>query len=193
MHTYPPDPSVLAHCVALVVANNERDAEALMRLAEKLRFGDIAAWSPSLGHARFTHRLVFFLVHFDFNDADKLALLKSLRHSGSVTLCYAPVVIFLREASASQVLACVEMGFDDVINVPAEGMGMATRLAAQIGRDILYVETRTYLGPDRRRLDRKDHQPAQRPSEEPHARLIIRRTVEEGVHIVRREGVPKGR
>ena len=100
MHTYPPDPSVLAHCVALVVANNERDAEALMRLAEKLRFGDIAAWSPSLGHARFTHRLVFFLVHFDFNDADKLALLKSLRHSGSVTLCYAPVVIFLREASA---------------------------------------------------------------------------------------------
>ena len=70
MHTHPPDPAILAHCVALVVANNQPDTEALMRLAEKLRVGDIAAWSPTLGHAPFSHRLVFFLVHFDFGDAD---------------------------------------------------------------------------------------------------------------------------
>ena len=192
MHTHPPDPSVLAHCVALVVAHNQKDAEALMRLAEKLRFGDIVAWSPALGHAPFAHRLVFFLVHFDFDDAHKKALLKDLRHSGSVSLCYAPVVIFLREGSDEEVRACVEMGFDDVINVPAEGKDMATRLAMQIGRDHLYVETRTYLGPDRHRLDHNDHKPTQRQAEEPHARLVIRRTVEEGVQIVRREGVPKG-
>ncbi|WP_193335720.1 hypothetical protein [Devosia beringensis] len=192
MHTHPPDPDILAHCVALVVANNQPDTEALMRLAHKLRFGDIAAWSPTLGHAPFSHRLVFFLVHFDFGDADRLALLKNLRHSGSVSLCYAPVVMFLRDASEEQVRACVEMGFDEVINVPAEGKGMATRLAGQIGREHLYVETRNYLGPDRHRLDHRADKPAQRQAEEPHARLIIRRTVEEGVHIVRREGVPKG-
>ncbi len=190
MPNHPPDPDVLAYCVALVVASNQRDTEALMRLAHKLRFGDIVAYSPALGHAPFAHRLVFFLVHFDFADADRVALLHSLRHSGSVSLCYAPVVMFLRDATDEQVRASVEMGFDEVINVPAEGRGMATRLAAQIGRDHLYIETRTYLGPDRYRLDQQHGRPPRQLSE-PHARLFIRRTVEAGVHIVRREGVPK--
>ena len=191
MHSHPPDPSVLAHCVALVVANNQRDAEALMRLAEKLRFGNIIQWSPTLGHTPFAHRLVFFLVHFGFDDDHKRALLRDLRNSGSVSLCYAPVVIFLREGTAQEVRDCVEMGFDEVINVPAEGKGMATRLAAQIGREHLYIETRTYLGPDRHRLEH-GQRPAHRANLEPHARLFILRTVEHGVQIVRREGVRKG-
>lgn len=191
MHTQPADPSVLAHCVAIVVAQNQVDGAALMRLAERLRFGDIIAWTPTLKHDQFSHRLVFFLVHFDFEDGAKTALLKVLRHSGSVSLCYAPVVVFLRSASGGQVRACVEMGFDDVINVPAEGPEIATRLAAQIGREQLYIETRNYIGPDRHRMDHLAAAAQPRQAEEPHARLIILRTVEEGVHIVRREGARK--
>lgn len=189
MHAHAVDPSVLAHCVAIVVSQNERDGEALMRLAERLRFGDVVAYSAKLGHDHFNHRLVFYLIHFDFEEAARAPLLTKLRHSASVSLSYAPAVIFLRDASAAQVRACVELGFDEVINVPAEGADIAMRLAGQIGREHLYVETRNYLGPDRHRMDRLGHKPAVRQPEEPHARLSILRTVEDGVHIVRREGV----
>jgi len=187
MHTHPVDPSVLAHCVAIVVSQNSEDGEALMRLAERLRFGEVVAYSSKLKSEHFNHRLVFFLVHFDFANTARTQLLTDLRHSASVSLAYAPVVMFLRDASAAQVRAGVEMGFDDVINVPAEGADVAMRLAAQIGREHLYVETRNYLGPDRHRMDNVGPIPRQREPEEPHARLIILRTVEDGVHIVRRE------
>ena len=192
MHTQPADPSVLAHCVAIVVARNERDGEALMRLAGRLRFGTILAHGARLGHDMFNHRLVFFLVHFDFEDAARMQLLNSLRHAASVSLCYAPVVMFLRDASAVQVRSCIAQGFDEVINVPAEGPEIATRLAAQIGREHLYIETRNYIGPDRHRMDHLIGTPSDRQPEEPHARLIILRTVEAGVQIVRREGSRKG-
>ncbi|MGV8830889.1 MAG: hypothetical protein ACOH2N_02855 [Devosia sp.] len=191
MPTSAVDPSVLAHCVAIVVAKNEKDGEALMRLAERLRFGKMIAYTPALKPDVFSHRLVFFLVHFDFDDAARKQMLNSLRHSGSVSLCYAPVVIFLRDASVEQVRSCIEMGFDDVLNVPAEGPDIAMRLASQIGREQLYIETRNYIGPDRHRMDHIEPTPRTRQAEEPHARLIILRTVQDGVHIVRREGERK--
>lgn len=187
MATQVADPDVLAHCVAIVAANNERDGEALMRLAERLRFGEVIAYSPLLKPAPFAHRLVFFLVHFDFPPTHKTQLLNHLRHSGSVSLCYAPVVAFLRDASVDEVRASIEMGFDDVINVPAEGASIAMRLAAQIGREHVYIETRNYLGPDRFRMD----DPARGRAAEPHAQLAILRTVENGVNIVRREEIGK--
>jgi DNA-binding NarL/FixJ family response regulator len=191
MRAQPVDTSVLAHCVAIVVSQNKEDGEALMRLAERLRFGAVIAHSPKLKPEPFNHRLVFFLVHFDFANTARMQLLRDLRHFPSVSLAYAPVVMFLRDASAAQIRAGIEMGFDDVINVPGEGPDIAHRLASQIGREHLYVETRTYLGPDRHRMDRFGPGPAQRQAEEPHARLFIMRTVEEGVHIVRREDVHK--
>jgi len=179
------DPSILAHCVAIVLARDERDGAALMRLAEKLRFGAIVAHSPALGHERFDHRLVFYLVHFDFEPEAMHKLLFDLRHAGSVSLSFAPVVLFLREGSAEDIQHHIEMGFDDVISVPEDGRVIAMRLAAQIGQEHLYIETRNYLGPDRHRLDKPGAGPKRKSGEE-HAQLTILRTPEQGVHIVRR-------
>ena len=94
------DPSILAHCVAIVLARDERDGAALMRLAEKLRFGAIVAHSPALGHERFAHRLVFYLVHFDFEPEAMDKLLFDLRHAGSVSLSFAPVVCVHRNSES---------------------------------------------------------------------------------------------
>jgi hypothetical protein len=188
-----PDPTILAHCVAIVLAKDERDGVALMRLAEKLRFGAIVAHSPALGHDRFDHRLVFYLVHFDFEVEAMKKMLVDLRHAGSVTLSFAPVVLFLREGSPEDIQHHIEMGFDEVISVPEDGRTIATKLAAQIGQEHLYIETRNYLGPDRHRRDKPGVRPHRKPVEE-HARLTIMRTPEAGVHIVRRETVKvKGR
>lgn len=191
MHTHPADPSILAHCVAIVRAGNDTDGSALMRLAEKLRFGAVLGPTTKVVPHDYDHRLVFFLVHFDLDVAARRLALQAVRQSGSVSLSFAPVVLFLREAKPEEVLANVELGFDDVINVPEDGRVMATRLATQIGQEHLYIETRNYLGPDRHRLDR--HQPVtpNRKPEEPHARLTILRTVEAGVAIVRRQEAHK--
>ncbi len=191
MHAHQGDPDVLAHCAAIVLADDERNRAALMSLAEKLRFGAILAHSPALGQERFNHRLVFFLVHFDFSMERRKALLRELRHAGSVSLCFAPVVLFLRDGTQEDIQGNVELGFDDVINVPQDGRAIATRLAAQIGQEHLYIETRHYLGPDRHRLDRPGQTP--RKALEEHAQLTILRTPEAGVHIVRRQVVAKGR
>lgn len=193
MHAQAGDPDVLAHCVAIVLAKDERDCAALMRLAEKLRFGAVVAHSPILGHDRFDHRLVYYLVHFDYADEDKRKLLFDLRHAGSVSLCFAPVVLFLRDGSAEDIQAHIEMGFDEVISVPEDGRTMATRLAAQIGHEHLYIETRNYLGPDRHRRDKPGHGQVHRKQGEKHARLTILRTPEAGVHIVRRQTVDEAR
>jgi hypothetical protein len=191
MHSHPADPAILAHCVAIVRASNEADGEALMRLAEKLRFGSIRAHSVRLAPHSFDHRLVFFLVHFDFDVAARLQVIKAARQSGSVSLSFAPVILFLREAKPDEVQANIELGFDDVINVPEDGRVMATRLASQIDREHLYIETRNYLGPDRHRLDHLRPVQPNRPAEEPHARLTILRTVEHGVQIVKRQEAHK--
>lgn len=193
MHDQAGDPAVLAHCVAIVMAKDERDCAALMRLAEKLRFGAIVAYSPALGHDRFDHRLVYFLVHFDYEIEAKRKLLFDLRHAGSVSLCFAPVVLFLRAGSPEDIRAHLDMGFDDVISVPQDGRVMATQLAAQIGQERLYIETRTYLGPDRRHKDRPARAPMPGDESSKHARLTILRTPEAGVQIVRRETVDKAR
>lgn len=189
MHVQAGDPGVLAHCVAIVLAKDERDCAALMRLAEKLRFGAVVAHSPTLGHDRFDHRLVFFLVHFDYAPEAKQKLLYDLRHASSVSLCFAPVVLFLRAGSPEEIQAHIEMGFDEVISVPEDGHAMAVRLASQIGHEQLYIETRNYLGPDRHRRDKPGHNPVPRKQGEKHARLTILRTPEAGVHIVRRQTV----
>jgi DNA-binding response OmpR family regulator len=191
VHVRPGDPDILAHCAALVLARDERNLAALMTLAHKLRFGVVLAHGTGLGQERFDHRLVFYLVHFDFDTDAKLELLHALRHAGSVSLSFAPVVVFLRDGTDQDIQAHVEMGFDDVINVPEEGRVIAARLAAQIGQEHLYIETRNYLGPDRHRLDRPGV--TKRKAMEEHAQLTVLRTPEAGVHIVRREVVARGR
>ena len=184
------DPDVLAHCVAIILARDERDGTALMRLAERLRFGTIIRHSSAWGPDPFDQRLVFFLVHFDFDMDQRKQLLKERRQAGSVSLCFAPVVLFLRDATRAEVRANIELGFDDVVSVPEDGRVIATRLAAQIGHEQVYIETRNYLGPDRHRMDGPGD--VRKPEEE-HARLTVLRTPEAGVQIVKRQVVAKGR
>lgn len=187
------DPSVLAHCVAIVLARDERDGAALMRLAEQLRFGAILAHGATPPPSQFHHRLVFYLVHFDYDLAGKQKLLFDLRHAPSVSLSFAPVVLFLRQAADDEVLHNIELGFDDVITVPEDALVIGRRLAAQIGQEHLYIETRHYLGPDRHRLDHAAQRRPVRQALEEHAQLTIMRRPETGVHIVRRQVVHAGR
>lgn len=184
----------LARCSAIALAPSEPDCEALMTLARRLGFGSVHGFTePEKAGAVPSHNLLFFLVHFALTTEDKKRFLKQLRRAPTINVCFAPVVVFLTDGPGEQVAEHINMGFDDVISLPQDSRVLAARLAAQVGREQLYIETGTYLGPDRRRLERPEHSHPERTGETEHTRLTILRTPEQGVQVLRRQVFYKGR
>jgi hypothetical protein len=78
------------------------------------------------------------------------------------------------------------MGFDDVLSLPQSQIQVADRLETQLDREILYLETADYLGPDRRRLDPYGalHRPVGITA---HTQLLIRRDPDFGNRVLSRQ------
>lgn len=178
MSAHEPDPGVLARCAAMVIAHDEQDAAALVSLGEKLGFGLVSGSSQFSGNDWHIHHVLFFLVHYGLGMEAKRQLLDRVRHAGSVNICFAPVVLFLQDGSGDEMLEYVSMGFDDVICLPEDSLVLSTRLALQIAQEHVYVETRSYLGPDSDPVRTRDHE---------HTKLTVLRTPEVGVQILRRK------
>jgi len=187
------DPLVLAHCAAIALAHDEFDSEALIDIGRKVGFGAVADFSHFAHNDWHAHPLLYFLVHHGIGVAAKRALLDKVRHASSVNICFAPVVLFLQNAAEDEMLHYVEMGFDDVISLPEDSLVLSMRLARQIGHEHHYIETRTYLGPDRRRMEPAGHIHPERTGEHDYTSLTLLRSPETGVHILRRQLVAKGR
>jgi len=184
----------LAACEAIAVARSEPDCEALMVLARRVGFGAVHGFTdPREASAVQAHRLLFFLVHFALTPEAKAQFLRQVRSAATINLCFAPVVVFLPDGPGDRVIEHIRMGFDDVICLPENSRVLAARLAAQIGQEQLYIETRTYLGPDRRRMELADHTHPARTGDTEHTRLTILRTPEHGVQVLRRQVFFKGR
>src|SRR5690606_14535745 len=113
-------------------------------------------------------------------------IIDAVRHIDRKGLRYSPMVVLLPETSAESMRKFVLMGFDDVIHLPQSRDQLAVRLATQLDRDIVYIETGDYLGPDRRRLDADSALP-RRTSVSSHTRLVIRRDPDYGTRIVSRQ------
>ena len=192
MHAHAADPDVLAHCAALVVAHDEFDSAALISLGQKVGFGVVADFSHFTNDWS-AHRLLFFLVHYGIGIAAKRQLLEKLRRANSINIGFAPIVLFLQDGPADEVLDYIEMGFDDVICLPEDSHVLSARLANQVGQEHIYIETRTYLGPDRRRMELPGHSHPQRTGEVDFTNLTLLRTPEVGVQILRRQLVVRSR
>ena len=79
MHAHEPDPSVLAHCAALVVAHDEADTAALISLGEKVGFGMVTSSAQFSGNDWHIHRVLYFLVHYGIGMEAKRQLLDRVR------------------------------------------------------------------------------------------------------------------
>ncbi|ODT78414.1 MAG: hypothetical protein ABS76_23775 [Pelagibacterium sp. SCN 64-44] len=184
----------LAKCSAIALARNEPDCEALMTLARKVGFGSVHGFTdPQQAGAVPSHNLLFFLVHFALPEDAKKRFLEQLRSAATINVCFAPVAVFLPDGPGDRVIEHIEMGFDDVICLPENSRVLAARLAAQVGRELLYIETHSYLGPDRRRMELPGQVHPARTGDTEHTRLTILRTPEHGVQILRRQVFFKGR
>ncbi|UYO00650.1 MAG: hypothetical protein KIT02_05400 [Devosia sp.] len=100
----------------------------------------------------------------------------------------APVVLVAQDCDLDTFLGYVEMGFDDILCLPDNVDLLIDRLAAQFNTDYIYVETDSYFGPDRRRMEVPDaSHPARVSNAHLHTRLTIHRTLADGPMIVQKQ------
>lgn len=193
MSVHAGDPHILVHCAAIAVARDDFDSAALIDIGQKVGFGAVADFSHFSDKDWHAFPLLYFLVHHGIGGTAKRALLDKLRHASSVNICFAPVVLFLQDGPGSAMLEYIEMGFDDVITLPEDSRILSTRLATQIGQEQVYVETRNYLGPDRRRMEPAGHTHPGRMGQEDYTKLTLLRSPELGVQVLRRQLVVRAR
>lgn len=193
MNTHAGDPNILVHCAAIAVARDDFDSAALIDIGEKVGFGAVAD-SACYGDSEWNaFPLLFFLVHHGIGAVAKRALLTKVRGASSVNICFAPIILFLQDGPASTTLDHIEMGFDDVITLPEDSRVLSARLATQIGQEQIYIETRNYLGPDRRRMEPSGQTHPGRMGQEDYTKLTLLRSPELGVHVLRRQLVVRAR
>jgi len=177
---------LLGHCAAIVVAHDAHDCASLLALGERVGFGSVTAFSQTPGEDP-DHHLPFFLVHYGLGNAAKKLLLSRLRSSSSDNVRFAPIVLFMADGPSEEVLFYIGMGFDDVICLPENSHILASRLSTQICQEHLFVETRTYLGPDRRRMELPGQTHPDRAGDYEHAKLTIIRKPGVGTQVTRRQ------
>jgi hypothetical protein len=77
------------------------------------------------------------------------------------------------------------MGFDDVIALPVALGSLEERLERQIGRPLVYYETASYFGPDRRGRLAHEEGHSLRGTGGEHRRLEILRSTGNGVKLIK--------
>jgi DNA-binding response OmpR family regulator len=172
------------HCRAFIAADNPNVAEVMGTMARNLGFGEIASQYPRVAMRGEHIHLTYFFADGRTEDQALLELLETVREQKRQKLCFSPVILLTEDDSPRIELKYTRFGFDDVIALPLALDMLAKRLAEQVDRPQLYVETKDYLGPDRRRLD---FGAELRIAASPYTQILFDRDPQHGVHIHERE------
>ncbi|UYN99191.1 MAG: hypothetical protein KIT02_14885 [Devosia sp.] len=137
---------------AYIVETANRPGDALSDVARSVGFEGTAPFS---GLSQAAHQLAhtpicFFLFAATKNLSPYRQVADSIRFSANRRLRFSPMIYFTDAASAEEIGACINMGFDDIITMPFSRQRVIDRLARQIGTPLTYYETASYFGPDRR-------------------------------------------
>lgn len=180
--------TLLSACAAVVLAHNSSEARPVLKLGQKVGFGMTEFYAAQDDLIPEDMKVTFFLVHFALSDETKVAMLRSIRAYPADRVKLAPIILVSEDCSPSEYLAFIEMGFDDIICLPEKLEIIADRLLTQLNSNHLYIETSTYFGPDRRRMELSDMGRADRISTtHRHVRLVVHRSIEKGPEIIRRK------
>jgi len=173
--------NALASCKAVVIGRNADQVRFLTRFAGLCGFALVEGTETgSVPDARTLIR--FIIVHHQLGDEVLRAILASVRQGGR-DVRFSPVVVIADDCPFETVLHYVELGVDDVISLPEKREILIQRLSTQLYNDQVYVETATYFGPDRRRLQYDQGDP-RRKGLAGHGRYVIQRLPDVGTRIV---------
>lgn len=145
------DDNALKKCAAVVFAPDASGSAMLVGLATSLGFGYAADYTDVANIPQAA--LPFFIVHGDLPEPTRIRLLASIRASRQITRKYAPVICVQPSGPRHLIVRLVELGYDEVLFLSDPVDALARKLAEQLRRDVIFVETANYLGPDRRRLE----------------------------------------
>jgi CheY-like chemotaxis protein len=177
----------LSFCSAVVVGH-QGDSRNLVQLARKVGFGSVQELNEAPNIKRPEFALTYFLINHQLSDETKSRLVRRLRRSPASKIRYAPIVAIGGDVEFEVVMRHIEMGFDDFVCLPEKVEIVAHRLINQLGQPQVYIETATYFGPDRRRMEVPGPVNTQRkPHPHSHTRITLRRSVEYGIELLQQE------
>jgi len=180
--------SILSECAAVACCPLGAPLKSLEHVAQATGFGLFAHYQDVTGLRAASFQILYFLVHYGTPDAEKVETLTRLRQYPSLRVRLAPVILVTQDCDATTFLGYVQMGFDDILCLPESSELLVDRLVGQLNHDILYIQTRDYFGPDRRRMELPGTQHAARQSTaQMHTRLTIHRSLAEGPVILERQ------
>lgn len=172
-------------CRAYVMAANLRDSLALETAAHHLGFGEVTSGlGGNTPVGRPGPAVTYFFLDYRMRDEELIDIITAIREERNSKLRYSPIILFTADRAAETVVRYVRFGFDDVISLPARRDDLAERLAEQLHAEQVYIETKDYFGPDRRRLDSGAEL---RLGISPHTRLVFERDPRRGVRVLDRE------
>jgi DNA-binding response OmpR family regulator len=144
---------------AFVVGPEDGSGAVLKQLARQIGFDAVYVFKDIADAERqsVSTPLIFFL----FAAVDNLRRLKpvteAVRASPSQRVRFSPMIYFSETPSLDAIKSCINMGFDDVITLPFSISRVEERLDRQVDRTLVYYETPSYFGPDRRnRLENEE-------------------------------------
>lgn len=180
--------SILSECAAVGCCERGPPARSLEHFAAATGFGHFVHYHDLSDLRSHPVKNLFFLVHFGMPDGEKAAFLTLLRQNSINRVRLAPVVLVAQDCDLDTFLGFIEMGFDDILCLPDSAGLLVDRLVSQLNHDILYIETSTYFGPDRRRMELPGATHAARVSSvHMHTKLTIHRSLAEGPVILHKQ------
>jgi len=132
--------------------------------------------------------LCFFLFAGSTDVAALRATTRTLRHAGDRRLIFSPQIYFTENPGLDLIRMAIGLGFDDIISLPIAPARVEERLRRQVNRPIVYFETASYIGPDRRtRQIPNDPGHKLRGTGGWHRRIEFTRSFDHGMALLRNE------
>jgi hypothetical protein len=143
--------SMLAECASIVIGPVGQRTANLCELAYYLGFGTVTSGRRDEGAE--ARPITFFLFNHETPRRAAQQVLQTIRCSTDLNIRFAPAIIFDARLSEAEARWLFTNGFDDVLCSSLSVSDARARLEEQLVRVSDYVETPTYLGPDRRSFE----------------------------------------
>jgi CheY-like chemotaxis protein len=175
---------------SFIVGPPDGPGAALMELAQTIGFAGIAPFTTIARAEQQTQvtPICFFLFAATEDVGSLRGVADAIRFNATRRLRFSPLIYFSESPSADGISACLNMGFDDIITMPFTPARVKGRIERQVGQSMLYYETATYFGPDRRHSAAAERALENRGGGR-FRRLEIVRNLRSGINVLREDNV----
>jgi len=178
---------IQVQATAFIVGQEEGVSEGIMDLCMEIGFRAVVRFSKIEQAEQQVKRtpICYFLFSAEGDEEQFASVSKAVRFSRNRQVRFAPMVCFAENPSQSMVRMCIQEGFDDIVAPPFSAKRVARRFNSLLECRLMFYETPTYFGPDRRkRLGKLKSITSARGSGGKHRRIEITRNVDSGINIL---------